>query len=251
MKPSESKLFTEIINAAISIAPDTEIKLPITDTFVLGSYWRSISLFRGVVELLKSNLSEEALILSRSLFTESMRLMEISQADKRRGSLILGWANQSYNEIKGLFLEAHRLGLDPDAEKVVTHYEQQQQKLQNYARRHSVGRFGKFRPEGDAAKRFGRQDDYWTFLLSHAMVHGSDAAYVFRRKKIGESAITLFPNTNDPAIVASVGIFAAKSLLDGAKATAQIFSWSLPAHFDSFYERLESLVERKDTGGIT
>ena len=241
VKRESFDLFNRVSDLVRHLPPRGKINLPIHDSLILAMYWRSLSLFRGVMTLLEKNLAEEALILGRSLFTESLWLMELSEAEAHRARLVLGWMRHSYEEIKGLFREAQRMGLDQNAGEVIAHYVSQQGKLQDYARRHGIGPFKKFRSQADAAKRFGRHDDYWTYLLSHEMVHGSDAAFVFRRRKINKDAFAVFSETTDPEIVEAVGAFAAKSLLAAAKATIHIFHWQQPAEIDILYQKLEAL----------
>ncbi len=73
-------LLERIKEKVLSSSPSKEITVATADGLTLGMYWRCVSLFRSVLILLDNNQPEEALILARSLFAESLRLMELEDA---------------------------------------------------------------------------------------------------------------------------------------------------------------------------
>ena len=107
-------LVQRIAEAVRRIYPGGISEIETADGYVFSMYWRSVRLFDGIILLLRNRLPEEALILARSLFVEGLRLAEIADAGRSRGSLVLGWASASIEEKKGLIKEAIRLGLEPD-----------------------------------------------------------------------------------------------------------------------------------------
>jgi hypothetical protein len=113
-------------------------------------------MYGAVILLLGQRYGEEALSLARSLFKDSMRLLQIAEAGDARAGLSLGWMNHSYEEMKGLFHKARQLGFDPDPSGALDHLTEQQSKLKDYMRRNNVSRLDKFRSTEDAAKRYGR-----------------------------------------------------------------------------------------------
>ncbi len=63
--------------------------------------------------LADNGFGQEALALSRSLFTESLMLMEIADADGIRGvELVVGWSIGSIDDFNGLLSEAEKAGED-------------------------------------------------------------------------------------------------------------------------------------------
>ena len=161
------------------ISPRGVLESKTADAFVLFLYWRSIRLFDGIVALLEKDLPEEALILGRSLFVDALRLAEIEAAGAKRAALVLGWANTSIEEKKGLIKDASKLGLEPDPSPILRQLDEEQRKLHAYGRRHGVGKPGKFLSERAAAIKYGRTHDFWTYALAHELVHGSDASFIF------------------------------------------------------------------------
>src|SRR5436190_14065033 len=76
-------------------------EIPTHHVYVLGMYWRCVRLFDATLLLLKAELPEEAAIVARSLFEESLRLQQLAADEADRDALILGWANGSIGERLG------------------------------------------------------------------------------------------------------------------------------------------------------
>ena len=181
------------------------------------------------------------------MFTDSLRLAELAEFPNQRPRLILGWMNHSFHELKGLFHSAAKIGLDKDPAPVLAKLSEQQREIHLLRAKLGIARLGKFRPEGDAAKRYGRADDFWTFLLSHEVIHGSDAAFLFRRSPIAEGRMELFAQTADLKMVEAVGAYAALSMMMAVSSVSTIFQWALPADFADVRERLEHIPEVKNS----
>ncbi len=214
------------------------------DGLILGMYWRCVSLYRGVLVLLNNNQPEESLMLGRSLFAESLRLMELAEAGPDRAAFVLQYATESLNRMKGLFAyDAQRFGLTEDTSDVLAHVEQQLKALNNYRERHGISKPKRFSSETDAALRLNRQKDLWTFKLSHQVVHGEDAAHLFRRRNLGDARVAFFSNTADPDILAESGVFAARSVAHALYATANIFNWDLSPKLQNLIADLERRLD--------
>ncbi len=225
LREKSIKLAVRTKEAAFAVAPTTGQAMAPVDFPVLGLFHRSLRLFDGIVALLEKDLPEEALILGRSLFSDALRLAEVEQAGDQRKALLLGWANSGIEEKKGLFHEAAKLGFEKDLPAMLNHLEEERNKLLQYAQSNGVGTLRKFLREREAAQKFGRTHDYWTFCLSHEFVHGSDAAFVFSRTKVANDTLALADRTRDHKIVAGVVCFSAASLVQAALATAGVFAW--------------------------
>jgi hypothetical protein len=67
--------------------------MPPTRTVVVGMLSRCLGLYKAAVLLLRNDLPDEALIIGRPLFEESIWLSELADSDdKRREQLVLGVA---------------------------------------------------------------------------------------------------------------------------------------------------------------
>ena len=235
-----------VIEIAKNIRPSALTEFKTYDIATLQIFWRCYSLCRAIILLLREKFAEEALALSRALFTDSLNLSELAEVGDRRAELALGWMNRSYEEMKGLVRNAHRLGIENNPTETLNGISRQQSDLQAYASRIGVKRLRKFRPELDAAKRYDRQDDYLTYLISHEMVHGSDIAFLFRRRKLANGSLALFAQTSDAEALDAVAAFAALSLLAAISSVASIYSWPLPTDFESLRQKIKELSTADD-----
>lgn len=234
----------KIQKIAQGITPSGFIEYKKIDFPTINLYWRCFSNFCAILVLLDENYAEEAFSLSRSLFTDSMRLMQISELGDNRASLTLGWINDSFKQMKGLFYKAKELGIDPDPSEAIEHINAQQTKLQAYMKRIGVEKLQKFRPEVDAAIRYGRKEDYWFFYLSHEMVHGTDTSFIFRREKIANDTFGLYAQSRDLEFLIRVSTFAGKSMLDAIESVVNILSWDLTEDIDKLRSKLNDIQSR-------
>ncbi len=225
-KQKVTDLLKRVIEKVKDVRPKNLVEIPTSDIYIMGMYWRSVSLFEAIAVLLEEELVEEALMLARSLFVEALRLAELTGSEKERTALVLGWANYSIEQKKGLIHDAVRIGLEENPDEVLGQLEQEQQKLQNYQRRRGIGSLRKFLSEGNAALKFDRKDDYWAYVLGHQMVHGTDAAYLFRRRKLKDDTVAVFAKTNEIKVLGGAAFFAARSVLQATQSVVDIFNWT-------------------------
>ncbi len=218
-------LLLRFLSLAQAVAPKADVTIPTADIHVLGMFWRSTRLFRGGLALIETDLPEEAGFLGRSLFEESLRLRELAERAERRHALTLGWANSSIDEKEGLVREGLALGLDANSAKTLAVLKTERANLLAYARRHGVGRLEKFMSVRAAAKKFGRNSHYWTYAWSHEAVHGSDAAWLFGRRRIAPDTVGLYAGTADRRLHIGIAAFLVSSLLDAVRATSSMFGW--------------------------
>src|SRR5262245_26993715 len=107
------KLLEEIDQAVRANSHTNEaMTIALHDKYAMETYWRCLGLFEGARHLLARGLAQEAGILGRSLFTDSLRLMELDAAGDARGGFCLAQETMSLREMEGLAREAHRLGYD-------------------------------------------------------------------------------------------------------------------------------------------
>jgi hypothetical protein len=233
----------QLSSAVKDNVPKHALEIPTAHAFILGMFWRTVRLYDGTLLLPEAQFPEEAAILARSLFEESLRLRQLGADKANRDALILGWANTSINEKIGLIKVAESVGLEPDSQPLLAALDEERSKLQGYAQRHRVVKFIPFLSVKDAALRFGRMEDYWTYSWSNESVHGSDAAWLFGRRKIATDTIGLFAKTNNPGLCASIAAFAAVSLIDAASAVSSIFGWAAFASAREICTRIQGAAD--------
>jgi hypothetical protein len=237
----------QLLASVHAAKPKTATKIPTAHGHILGMFWRSVRLFDGILLLLQGELPEEAAILARPLFEESLRLQQLGADSTEREALILKWANDSIQEKKGLVEVAKSVGLEANPVALLSRLDDEQRKLQGYARRHGVTRLRPFMMPRDAALRFGRGADYyWSYQWSHEAVHGSDAAWLFARRKVSTDTVGLFAKTTDPRILGAMVSFSANSFGEATRATFTIFGWSLPEFFDQRLSALQQAANAYD-----
>lgn len=223
--------------------PREVIELSPPDAHALGMYWRCVSLFRSLLILLDNNFPEEALFLARSLFEESLRLMQLNDAGTERERMLVGLSAKWLQSQEHLFAtEAEELGLTEDASDVRERVRRQQGDLERYRNRKGIGGSKGFDSVKDAAIRCDRQADYWTYRLAHKMVHGEDTAQLYRRNKVEVDVVAFFSNTRDPDLLAGTGAFAARYIADALYAVARIFGWAVSSEVQELVEDLRRRV---------
>lgn len=215
--------------------------------FILGMFWRSVRLYRGILILLKAQLPEEGALLARSLFEESLRLRQLADEPANRDALVLGWANDSITERVNLFRTAKAMELDNDIEASLASLEEKRRELDSYRGRHGVGRFLPFLSEKDVAILYGRNDDYWTYALAHEFVHGSDVAWMYGRQNIAPDTVGLFGQTDNPEFRAGITHFAAASLTEAAVATFSILAWPINPDLQQPFSEIQRVLDEHES----
>jgi len=224
-------------------APKQPLEISIAHFYILGMYWRTVRLYEAVLLLLEAQLPEEAAIIARSLFEDSLRLRQLACESDTRDACVVGWAEKSISEKVGLVKEAVSLGLEPDAQRALVALDAERSKLQGYARRHGVARRRPFLSVRSAALSFGRKDDYWTYCWSHEAVHGSDACWIFARRKVTPDTVGLFGKTADPEVLIRLAAFAAVSVADATESASSIFSWKPVAAISDLSGEIERAAQ--------
>ncbi len=139
--------------------------------------------------------------------------------------------------------EAKRLGLDDDVDTIIQALDDERRKIDRYlSRRGLPHRSSPRRSYADLAMRYGRKDDLWTYYLSHEMVHGSDAAWLYRRKKV-DGTVALSNRTTDAQILTAAAAFAIRSVLHSARAASDMFGWNARDLLEGIIEQVALLEE--------
>jgi hypothetical protein len=84
----------------------------------------------------------------------------------------------------------------------------------------------------------------WSFLYSHAFVHGEDIVHTLRRRRMQAGVLAFFSHNIDPGLLAAVGLTTLQSAIDAHKAAGQMFGWEISTELQKLIEDLEDLHRR-------
>jgi len=201
---------------------------------VLAIYDRCRSTFGAVRLLAMHGFGQEAVPLGRSLFTESLMLMELAEANKRRrAELVIGWSLATADDLEGVFREAAAGGEDPaDELKAVAKLRAD---LKEFARELNV-RTRRWRPDEKSLAHKHKRDGHLDFRVAHHFVHGSTLASSQRYLKVGD--VTFIVPRGGWALPSV--LFAAQSLLYAVRAVSTILEFPEPAELDELLQRIEA-----------
>jgi hypothetical protein len=208
------------------------------DVAAIFMYSRTRRLYEAALLLLKAHLPEEAAILGRSLFETAMQLMQLAADAADRDVLIIGWAGDSLNRRESLFHTAKSLGLDPDVSEKLALLKEQRKRLDAYA---AGRRWKPFLEPREAALRFDRKDDFWTYEWAHQSVHGGEASSIFSTRVEGDTT-RLHAKTDEPRVLGLFAQFAARAMADAATATYKIVGWTPIPDFEEPVRAMEQLL---------
>ncbi len=197
---------------------------------ILALYGRASSLFEAIMILIRRNHPEEAFILGRGLFVESLRLRELADADTtHRVALIAGWVQDSLKGLEDIQLDIERRRTGPADPGFIARLRALRKQSNSYAKRHGVDRARDFTEVKDMAAKQRRQDEFGDYAFSHDFVHGGFASHFgrYRQWKEGEDPLLeLSITTPDPRAMTAMTAFAVKSAVLAHKATAEVFGWA-------------------------
>lgn len=230
--------------------PTEGISVTRADRIALDIYTRCMSLFRSIALLLNNNQAEEALMLWRSLFTDSLRMRELAAAEKKdRIAIELGHYAYSLEQTKQRLQQAKRLGVTDDITSELANIEDQKRAMENYRKRFGIEKLKRFSSEENLINKLNLEVDLWTFRYSHGFVHGEDIAQSHRRRKMQGGVLAFFSHTADPDFLVGVGLAAAQAILDTHEAAGKMFSWQISPEVQELIENVEELKRRLVKGG--
>jgi hypothetical protein len=221
------------------------VEMTPVDAYVLMMYSRIRSLLQGVCVLLNDRLPEEAIILGREMFTDSLNLMEIASREADRASLILGLISGDCSEWEKLDCQALSLGERDESDvRVHEHVAKRRKEIEGYRQRHGIGPLKTLRQEKQLAKNHGRLGEYLDFVFAHRMVHRPGIAQAGRTLKRDTEVLAVHLRNPDPDSLAAASPFVMTSALHAHKAVASIFAWTetLPEEIDRLLEEIRELL---------
>ena len=236
------ELLDQIEKRILSTLPPEGISVKPADTIAVGMYWRCMSLYHSIILLLTNNQPEEALMLWRSLFTDSLRLRELEAAEvKDRLAIQLGHYASSLERSKRRIQQAKRLGVRDDISEELAHIDKQKRDMEIYRKRLGIEKLKQFSSEENLINRLNLKVDVWGFLYSHGFVHGEDIAQIHRRRKLQPRIYAFFSHTPDPEFLAAVAFAAARSIMDTHEAAGKMFGWEVSPELRELLATIQSL----------
>jgi hypothetical protein len=208
-------------------------------------YSRIRSLLAGGTLLIEAHHSEEALMLGRTLFTESLWLMMLDAAGNERAAYALRWSLDSLQFEESLVHGGVKDGAysDEESEQLLASIKDRRRRIQDYQHRHNIGRLRRLGDERSMAAKTDRSSEMVTFLLAHQMVHGSDVSHITRRDRVAATGHYRFAKeSRNERLDAGVATFIGRSGLYGYRAVCHIVRWPEPALFDSLMAEADRLL---------
>jgi hypothetical protein len=211
--------------------------------YVQAIYLRAVGLFRAAQLLIEHDKPEEALIIGRSLFTESLRLERLAKARREEGengvaAFVLKWRLDGIQEIENLNAYAVRSGQADEDDSVRERFARERQQIERYRVRTGVGPLRPFGDEEQLARELGRADDIVPYRMAHQHAHGLGHAYVFRLSLREDGLVQI--RDSAPAEVGMGTLVAAtlsRSLLLAHRAAVELFDWPEPPELDGLLRR--------------
>lgn len=227
-------------------------------------YGRDRRLYDAVRGLLEEGLPEEAWILTRPLFEDSVRLLQLAHSSRDDAAETLwDYVEFELGKLDGLAKESGRLGL-------VTAQEAARQADQIAADRGQLR--DKRRETGSTAakcrdpflaphKVLGEvegcpnewglggpalaalKDDLHSHLLAHRMVHSGVPSVVHMHATLDSGVSAILARTTDPRVIGGAGVFAMNSLLRAHVATGALLDWPESASVSNLYADVARLSE--------
>ena len=245
----------ERLDAALSIydelAHAIEASLPIGQYLehswfereILEMYARLRGLFFGIRVLLREGLGEEALILFRSLFEASLRLLQLEAEPSRRPALVLGWLNDSVNRKQKLLELAARRREIPDVDLKREHLQEERRSIQRRQQELGIAQLPTFLDPFAGAKRLDLEGPHWFYEVGHNLTHGTRVAHLFRSRKIDEEHSAAYTFHHHPVLLGAVAVVTAETMLPTQEAVCHLFGWTVPKRFAELGARLDELGE--------
>jgi len=233
----------ELLQLVRESAPKEVFDVSHPNVHIVGMFWRALRLYDGALILLKGELPEEAAILARSLFETSMRLQQLQGEPHHRTALILRALNSSLVHQLGVLELMKECALDIDIEGKVTMIKEQSKQIRKSVSERGLTRSKPFLDIKDAAFKFDRKDDYFTFEWTHESVHGTDAGWMFAKKRATADWVGFCGKTNEPMLLSGLAHFAARSMSDATMGVFRILGWAPPTGLDQTVSNIKQLID--------
>jgi hypothetical protein len=228
--------------AALAAQPGTDevSEYPRHILEVVAVFDRCRGLFGAVRLLALRGLEQEALILTRPMFTDALMLLEVASVDEtRRIELVIGYALATLTDFEGILREASTRG--DDVEEELAAVAKRRASLKEYARRHSA-RTRRWRVnEKLLADKHVEGEGYLDFRMSQLFAHGSAFAGEQRYTSREGVVIVGIPPSRDWARGAMLS--ASQSMIFAVRGICGIVGWPEPPSVPELLTRINTLAD--------
>jgi hypothetical protein len=202
---------------------------------------RCRGLFGAVRLLAQQGFGQEALILTRPMFTESLMLLEVASADEtRRVELAIGYALATFADLDGVWREAQARG--EDTSKQIADGRRATAALERYAReRKARTRQWRVNEKQLADKHVGGEG-YLDFRMAHHFVHGSTFAAEQRHARRGDIVIVGGPAASQEDWARGAVLSGSQSMLFAVRGICGILGWREPPAVSALLARLDQMA---------
>lgn len=241
MFDNETKqLVSDVVALAAQPATGEVSEQPRHTLEMVALFDRCRGLFGAVRLLAQHGFGQEALILTRPMFTESLMLLEVASADQtRRVDLVVGYALATLADFEGILLEARTRGDDVTDELAAV--AKRRTSLEGYARRHDA-RTRRWRIDEKAlADKHVGGEGYLDFRMSHHFVHGSTFAAEQRYSTLEGVVVVGNPPSQDWARGAVLS--ASQSMVFAVRGICGILGWPEPPSVPDLLARIHQLAD--------
>jgi hypothetical protein len=191
--------------------------------------------------LAQHGFGQEALVLTRPMFTESLMLLEVASADEtRQVELAIGYQLATVTSLEGVFREAQVRGNDTSEEMAAV--AKLRDFLERYARERNA-RTRQWKPnEKQLADKHVGGEGYLDFLMAHHFVHGSTFASAQRYTPRGEVVMIGGPAASQEDWARSAVLSASQSMLFAVRGVCGILGWTEPPAVPALLARLDQMA---------
>jgi hypothetical protein len=203
---------------------------PMPDSCAIVLYVRTRRLYRSTTLLLKEGFAEEAGIVARSLFTDSLRLGALADAP-----------GTSLREERGLLATAVKFQLEEEPEPLERAIAERERRVERARVRFGVqGKHRAFPSDQNLATRQGRTGDMFLYRWTEEATHGSEPAAMFLRTRTEDDVLRHNLKGSPSELTDAVAVFAIRSALAGHRQAARILGLSANEAIESLWQRWSS-----------
>jgi hypothetical protein len=234
------------IPAAIEVTP--------VNTLALEKLWRARSLFLASVSLVRARWCEEAILLGRSLWDESIFLAQFADAREERPAFYLRWRRDSLQRALAMFREVHAADQDFDIAELEAALEHQLGPgLAEAQATFGASTLPELKTGKHGAEAAGRAEDYSSYLMASSIAEGALDSIMYRQRDIDDSehgsVLGMHDRTMDPAVVTAAARFLVDSYIACHTSVAITLGWQPLDNPDELRARGKALAERDYSSG--
>lgn len=203
------------------------------------------NLFLGVIALMDKGMPENAAVLSRPLFEQSLWLREVAAlSEAARQEHAFGWWHDGALESKHLHVATARY----DSSTPEYHVQADQAYADGFVReaeRRGI-RLRKLPSTKDLAKKHGCMVDFTRYLWAHQFVHGSLVTHQVRAAIPTQLRLLDRTGSAAPELEYEITMFAIRSVLRAAEAACVLLKLPPDPKFSQVFDATNPIPEREN-----